>query len=127
MSSQPIEQPVEQLVKPPAERRPEPIKHIDIKEFCEKGYLQEVNRQFFHPLGLALEVSVDAQGRETISGVQDHREDPEGYAFNQLVDAIAKEKCASVSREYQRRLGPRTKLFGSAIQPIGHSFDTWLI
>lgn len=32
------------------------INRIDIKEFRELGYLQEVNRLFFHRLGLALEV-----------------------------------------------------------------------
>jgi len=35
-------------------------KHIDIKEFQELGFLQEANRQFFHPHGLALEVTVVA-------------------------------------------------------------------
>jgi len=33
--------------------------HMDIKEFKERGYLQEVNRKFLHPLGLALEVVID--------------------------------------------------------------------
>lgn len=33
------------------------IKRIDIGEFRELGYLQEANRQFFHPHGLALEVT----------------------------------------------------------------------
>lgn len=33
-----------------------PIHRIDITEFHEGGYLQEANRRFFHPLGLALEV-----------------------------------------------------------------------
>lgn len=32
------------------------IKRIDIAEFREDGYLQEVNRNFLHPYGLALEV-----------------------------------------------------------------------
>jgi hypothetical protein len=35
-----------------------PIKHLDIKEFRELGFLQEANRLFFHPHGLALEVRV---------------------------------------------------------------------
>lgn len=33
-----------------------PPKRIDIAEFRELGFLQEANRVFFHPLGLALEV-----------------------------------------------------------------------
>ena len=32
------------------------IERISIQEFRDKGYLQETNRQFLHPLGLALEV-----------------------------------------------------------------------
>jgi hypothetical protein len=45
------------------------IKKIDIKEFREKGYLQELNRQFLHPLGLALEITINDDGTEIISGV----------------------------------------------------------
>ncbi len=38
-------------------------KFLDLKEFVETGYLQEANRLFFHPLGLALAVSVvDTEG-----------------------------------------------------------------
>lgn len=36
------------------------IKYIDIAEFRETGFLQEANRQFFHPLGLALSVQTMA-------------------------------------------------------------------
>lgn len=50
------------------------IKHLDIAEFRSLGYLQEVNRQFFHPLGLAFEVVVNTceacrgRGRRAVSG-----------------------------------------------------------
>lgn len=40
------------------------IKRIDIKEFREKGYIQELNRRFLHPLGMAIEVVVDDKGEE---------------------------------------------------------------
>ncbi len=56
----------------------EEIKRIDIKEFREAGYLQEANRRFFHPLGLALEITRHEDGTETLSGVWDYRDDPEG-------------------------------------------------
>lgn len=59
----------------------EKIKKIDIKEFRELGFLQEANRLFFHPLGLALEVNVNDDGTEELSGVWDYREDPEGILF----------------------------------------------
>ena len=37
----------------------EEIKKIEIKEFREKSYLQELNRRFLHPLGLALEIKIE--------------------------------------------------------------------
>jgi hypothetical protein len=37
---------------------PRTIKHMPISEFRSDGYLQELNRLFLHPLGLALEVTV---------------------------------------------------------------------
>lgn len=50
-------------------------KYISVKEFQEKGYLQEVNRQFLHQLGLALEIVYDNDtGEYYIGGIQDHRE-----------------------------------------------------
>jgi len=62
------------------------IKRIDIKEFREAGYLQEANRQFFHPLGLALEVVISDDGTEKIGGIWDYRDDPEGIVFYELTD-----------------------------------------
>lgn len=46
----------------------DPIKYIGIDEFREFGYLQEVNRRFFHPLGLALEVRTPGWTKESIDG-----------------------------------------------------------
>jgi hypothetical protein len=66
------------------------MKRIDIAEFRDIGYLQEANRRFFHPLGLALEVRVDEAGNETISGVEDCRDDPEGMVYFDPVDAREK-------------------------------------
>lgn len=34
---------------------PSPVTYMDLGEFRDEGFLQEANRQFFHPLGLALE------------------------------------------------------------------------
>ena len=59
------------------------IKRMDIKEFQEKGYLKEANRRFFHPLGLSLVVAMDTEdGSMELSGIQDHRDDPEGMVFD---------------------------------------------
>lgn len=35
----------------------EEVKYMDISEFRGSGYLQEINRRFLHPMGLALEFS----------------------------------------------------------------------
>lgn len=90
------------------------IKYIDIREFREAGYLQEVNRRVLHPLGLALEVTVEADGTEHLSGVWDYRDDPEGITFGDGVDA---EKAARVEDEIEAKRPAREALFGSLIQP----------
>jgi len=57
-------------------------KYIDAKEFREEGYLQEVNRRFFHPLGLALEIIQNKETEEyQFNGIADYRDDPEGVFF----------------------------------------------
>lgn len=63
----------------------EEIEYIDIKEFREKGFLQEANRMFFHPLGLALEVVIDAYGKGHIGGIWDFRDAPEGLLYGDYV------------------------------------------
>lgn len=93
------------------------IKYMDIEEFRELGFLQEANRQFFHPLGLALEVVVDADGTWRLGGIQDYRDDPEGYLFASGGDA---DKQARVSAEYDRHRLVRQRLMGAVVQPIGY-------
>lgn len=91
------------------------IKRIDIKEFRSLGFLQEVNRQFFHPLGLALEVIInDETGEETLGGVWDYRDDPEGMGFG--TGAINKDKVAHVEALRESKVAARIKEFGSVIQ-----------
>lgn len=60
----------------------EEIKRMDIKEFREKGYLQELNRRFLHPLGLAIEIVVDDDGSEKLGGIWDYRDDKEGIYYD---------------------------------------------
>jgi len=71
------------------------IKRIDIKEFREFGFLQEANRLFFHPLGLALEVEIDDDGNEKLGGIWDYRDDPRGILFADGV--LDSKKAANVS------------------------------
>lgn len=89
------------------------IKRIDIKEFVENGYLQEVNRRFFHILGLALEVEVDDDDNYSLSGVWDYRDDPEGIVFDE-VDTV---KVYNIQKEIEVKVENRQKMFGWFLQP----------
>lgn len=60
--------------------------YMSIEEFRSVGFLQEANRLFFHPRGLALEVVIDDDGCAHLSGIWDSREDPEGIVFADALD-----------------------------------------
>lgn len=94
---------------------PEEIKRMDIREFVEIGFLQEVNRQFFHPLGLALEVKSDDGINWSLSGVWDYRDDPEGIVYEprSIIDI---KKIQNVYGEHLRHVDARKKLMGTVIQ-----------
>jgi hypothetical protein len=122
------------------------IRRMDIAEFRELGYLQEVNRLVLHPCGLALEVvppwelddlqqvlrdagvNLTAEqdrgifdalglGEARFGGVWDYRSDPEGMVFG---DRPETEKVANVTRERDRHGGTRIALMGSIIQPLDY-------
>lgn len=103
------------------------IKRIDIREFRERGYLQELNRQFLHPLGLALEVVILDDGSEELGGVWDYRSDSEGgirYGYNDSQCSSperlqkAREKMEFVKKEQSDRVIPRKVSAGHWIEPI---------
>ncbi len=98
------------------------INYIDIKEFREKGYLQEVNRQFFHPLGLAMSIEIDEDGNETLGGIWDYRDDPEGIRYADAETQKDKEeryrKMKYVADERAEKIAERKRRFGWGIQPI---------
>jgi hypothetical protein len=93
-------------------------KMMDIAEFREKGYLQEINRLLLHPLGLALQATIDADGNETLTGVVDCRDDDEGIIFATVGEPHAS-KAAFIAEERERRREKRSKLFsGEIVQPV---------
>lgn len=98
----------------------EDVKHIDPAEFVELGYLQEANRQFFHPVGLALEYAQRPDGVVVLSGVQDHRDLPAGYTFDPPMSQEHREerrrKLHLVQQEIDSRVPARLKTIGSVIQ-----------
>lgn len=97
--------------------------YMSLNEFRESGLLQELNRQFLHPLGLAMAVAVDDEGNVThIVGIQDHRDDPEGTIYAQLgYDAQRKAERFEVFSS--RRHAARNAALGYVIQPLELAFD----
>jgi len=91
---------------------------MTVAEFRELGYLQEVNRRFLHPLGLALSVAVDSEtGEESFGGIWDCRDDPEGLIFDAF-HLAEWERAIFVHGEWADRCATREKSLGWAIQPI---------
>lgn len=91
------------------------IKYMDVAEFRREGYLQEVNRRFLHPLGLALSVTVNDDGTEQLHGVWDYRDDPEGICYSpgvELAEHASNMNDRWVAREIERRAA-----LGYMVQP----------
>lgn len=95
------------------------MKHLSAKEMRARGYLQEANRRFFHPLGLALEVHyADADPEATAKlSVQDHRDDPEGVYFAGRDSDVRRSKAAAVDAEWDAKTERREAL-GFMVQPV---------
>ena len=110
------------------------INYLDIEEFVEKGYLQEVNRLFFHPLCLALEIIADVgkpgevtihgKGKYRLSGIWDYRTDEEGLIFDlkpsdkERLDRFRRNEIY-ISNQFEKFRESRSKLFdGTNIEPI---------
>lgn len=91
-------------------------KRMTVKEFREQGYLQEVNRLFLHPLGLALEVVKEDDGSERFGEVWDERDDDEGIIYGEL-NHIEREKALRIHEERITKSTLRRAKFGWAIQP----------
>jgi len=92
--------------------------YIDIEEFREAGYLQEANRRFFHPLGLALSLMREVDGAWKLHGIWDYRDDPEGIIFGDLDNPESKEKARQIDEEWIKRAVVRMKNLGFIVQPI---------
>lgn len=92
------------------------IKRMDIKEFREMGLLAELNREFLHPLGLALEVAIEDDGTEKLGGIWDCRDDPEGILYSK--DHFPTEKCKNAQKFIKEKHGQRYEMLGFVNQSI---------
>lgn len=102
--------------------------YMNLSEFRDLGLLQEVNRLFFHPLGLALSVTVAEDGSVCgLAGILDGRDDPEGIYYDptMLATADAHRKAATVAMMKALKTDYRASMFaGDTVQGLP-PLDTW--
>jgi len=106
------------------------MKYLKIKDFREKGYLQELNRRFLHQLGLAIEIKISDDGDEVISGIQDHRDDEEGIYYdiaNSESDRkeVFKKKKEFIDNELKQRNLKRKENIGFTIEEVPNSVEVY--
>ena len=96
---------------------------MDIKDFREYGFLQELNRQFLHPMGMALEVEIDDNGNEYLGGIWDYTDDEEGIYYDienrdyeKVMEMKRKREFVDGFREDKEEA--RKKKLGFIIEPI---------
>jgi hypothetical protein len=93
-------------------------------EFREKGYLQEVNRRFFHPLGIALAaITNNATGEIIGFQIVDDRDDSYGTIYdlkNSDVERIKRfqKNETFINEEIKKRSVERLNMLGHVIEPI---------
>lgn len=98
-------------------------KKINLKEFREKGYLQELNRSMLHPLGLAMSFKINENGEEEFDGIWDYRDNDEGVFYDiNSSDVDRKNRFKTNEKfiidELQKRIQPRQEKLGFFIEPI---------
>ncbi len=105
------------------------LKKMSVKDFREGGYLQELNRQFLHPLGLALEVVVgddehdEGNHPESFGLVWDSRDDPEGYWYdlaNSDDERVDRHRANAAKIKAEQETMAKTRLvgLGFVVEPI---------
>jgi hypothetical protein len=98
---------------PPA--KPAEPKEISQQDFESQGYLQEINRQFLHPLGIFLTYE---NGNPKLF---DYRGDPDGVFFSDdyVMGEEALRKAALVIAEREKRRPQREKILnGRVVQQL---------
>ena len=89
---------------------------IDPGEFASEGWVQEINRRFLHPVGLALGYTPGEPGFVVFDG----RDDPEGVTFgfrSNEEKEEARRKAENVDRIMNERVQGRMAL-GYFVQPL---------
>jgi hypothetical protein len=95
------------------------------KEFRELGYLEEVNRRFFHPMGLSMCFTEHDDGTETFTGFLEGTDDEgwvmgyQSYPDPDRAHEIAIERARKWDAEWESRRRVREYRFGWMVQPPG--------
>lgn len=105
-------------------------KEMSLKEFVDLGLLQEINRRFLHPMGLALSV-VYALGTKEESEtplrfgpIWDARDDPEGICFAEGLPEFTRQKEESVDKLFNSKRVARWEGLNYFIQPTPDPKET---
>lgn len=86
---------------------------IPIRELEETGILQEINRLFFHPLGLHLEPHANEGAQHLV--VSDYRQDGEGCVMREVDEKLVSQVRALFKfREEERKMRCNW-----VVQPVG--------
>jgi len=97
---------------------------MDLRAWCEFGHLQEVNRAYFHPRGMALTLVLDDELREPYLVVQS-TDDKEGWIIDPVLPETV-EKARRVQAELEEKKPVREHALGYWIQPIDEVSETEL-
>lgn len=91
---------------------------MTLQEFYDEGYLQELNRGFLHPLGLAMSVIVEeVNGRKVVKefgGIVDKRDAPHEIFFAE--GEIDKDAIENVNEQSVEGFDKRFEELGFVIQ-----------
>lgn len=84
----------------------------------DTGLLFDINRNILHPLGLALEVTTEEDGKPGfISGIWDYREDEEGMRFSPEAFKDGLDKYERfMSEEGKAKIAKRQEVLGYIVQ-----------
>jgi len=96
------------------------IKRLSPKEFRDQGYLADVNRLYFHPLGMALEVIIDEEGVK-FGGVWDYRDDAEGMSFHAddwTPEKVDIARALQIDCDRDEKAAKRLERLGYIVQPL---------
>lgn len=91
---------------------------MSLKDFVESGFLQEVNRKFFHPMGIALSVTADKKGIfQGFGPILDYRDHPHGILFKEI-DPEMILKAQTVENHRYKTAKIRFRQLGYITQPL---------